>query len=318
MKILIPTDITPAMFGTGTSIPEVDSSVGEVAWATGTSYVIGDRRTDAGYTYECVKAITAAPANALRPSDVASAQYWLKDENAPTNRMAPFDDYLFTKARRTGSLTYVLNPGFVTGFAIYGIEADNYAFTYRESPGGAVLVSSSGTLYEQAFGLWEYLFGDLQKADKWTSPALPLRPNGELTITLTRSTPTEQAALGWMGVGKWHYFLSPDGGAGAAQYGIEVTPKDYSYFKPNSNGDGTYRRKAGRKAKAISGSAVIAAAQAPVAEAVFRRVSGAAVAVDFSDRQAYRHLSTVGFVTATVVSDTWATARINFKIEGNV
>ena len=118
MKILIPTDITPAMFGAGTNIPEVDSSVGEVAWATGTSYAIGDRRTDAGYTYECVKAVTVAPANALRPSDVASAQYWLKDENAPTNRMAPFDDYLFTKARRVSSLTYVLNPGFVTGFAI--------------------------------------------------------------------------------------------------------------------------------------------------------------------------------------------------------
>ena len=316
MKILIPTDITPSMFGAGTNIPEVDSSAGEVAWATGASYAIGDRRTDAGYTYECVKPVTTAPANALRPSDVASAQYWLKDENAPTNRTAPFDDYLFTKARRTGSLTYVLSPGFVTGFAVYGIEADSYEFTYRESPGGAVLASSSGTLYEQAFGLWEYLFGDLQKSDKWTSPALPLRPNGELTITLTRNTPTEQAALGWMGVGTWHYFLSPDNGAGAAQYGIEVTPKDYGYFKPND--DGTYRRKAGRKAKAISGSAVIAAAQAPVAEAVFRRVSGTAVAVDFSVNPAYSHLSTVGFVTATVVSDTWATARIKFKIEGNV
>lgn len=316
MKILIPTDITPAMFGAGTDIPEVDSSVGEVAWVTGTSYAIGDRRTDAGYTYECVKAITAAPANALRPSDAASAQYWLKDENAPTNRMAPFDDYLFTKARRTGSLTYVLNPGFVTGFAIYGAEADNYAFTYRESPGGAVLVSISGMLYEQAFGLWEYLFGDLQKADKWTSPALPLRPNGELTITLSRNAPSEEAALGWMGVGKWHYFLSPDSRVGAAQYGIEATPKDYSYYKQND--DGTYRRKAGRKAKAISGSAVIAAAHAPPAEAVFRRIAGSAVAVDFSDKPAYSHLSTVGFVTATVVSDTWATARINFKIEGNV
>lgn len=315
MKILIPTYITPEMFGAGTNIPEVDSSVGEVAWATG-SYAIGDRRTDAGYTYECVKAITAAPANALRPSDIAAAQYWLKDENAPTNRTAPFDDYLFTKARRTGSLTYVLNPGFVTGFAIYGIEADSYAFTYRESPGGTVLLDSSGTLYEQAFGLWEYLFGDIPKSDKWTSPLLPLRPNGELTITLTRTDPAEQAALGWMGIGRWHYFLSPDSGVGAAQYGIEATPKDYSYYKQND--DGTYRRKAGRKAKAISGNAVIAAAQAPVAEAVFRRISGTAVAVDFSDKQAYRHLSTVGFVTGTVVSDTWATARINFKIEGNV
>ena len=316
MKILIPTEITPAMFGAGTNIPEVDTAAGEVAWVSGSTYVVGDRRTDAGYTYECVKAITAAPANALRPSDPGAAQYWLKDENAPTNRMAPFDDYLFTKARREGSLTYVLNPGFVTGFAIYGIEADSYEFTYRESPGGAVLVSSGGTLYEQAFGLWEYLFGDLQKADKWTSPDLPLRPNGELTITLTRNVPTEIAALGWLGVGKWHSFLSPGRTRGGTQYGIEVTPKDYGYYKQND--DGTYRRKAGRKAKNVTGSAVISAAQAPFAEEVLRRVSGSAVAVDFSDLPKYSHLSTVGFVTGSVASDTWATASINFKIEGNV
>ena len=315
MKILVPIDLTPAMFGAGTSIPEVDTAAGEVAWAAG-SYAIGDRRTDAGYTYECVKPVTAAPENARRPSDVASAVHWLKDENAPTSRMAPFDDYLFTKARRTGSLTYVLNPGFVTGFAMYGVEADSYEVTYRESPGGAVLLSSSGTLYEQASGLWEYLFGDLQKAEKWTSPLLPLRPNGELTITLSRNTPTEQAALGWLGVGQWHHFMAPNGNTGAAQYGIEVTPKDYGYYKPND--DGTYRRKPGRKAKSISGSAVIAAAQAPAAEAVFRRVSGTAVAVDFSDMPRYRHLGTVGFITGSVVSDQWVTARINFKIEGNV
>ena len=53
MKILIPTEITPAMFGAGTNIPEVDSSVGEVAWATGTSYAIGDRRTDASTGRTC-------------------------------------------------------------------------------------------------------------------------------------------------------------------------------------------------------------------------------------------------------------------------
>lgn len=315
MKILIPTELTPAMFGAGTTIPEVDTAAGEVAWVTGT-YAIGDRRTDAGYTYECVKAVTAAPENARRPSDVASATHWLKDENAPTNRMAPFDDYLFTKARRAGSLTYVLNPGFVTGFAIYGIEADSYEFTYRESPGGAVLVSSSDTLYEQAFGLWEYLFGNLQRAEKWTSPDLPLRPNGEITITLRRNTPSEAVAVGWMGVGRWHSFLAPGSQCGGTQYGIEVTPKDYSYYKPND--DGTYLRKRGRQSKNISGSAVIAAAQAPQAEDVLRRIASKAVAVDFSSLPKYQHLATVGFVSATVVSDTWATARINFKIEGNV
>lgn len=316
MKILIPTELTPAMFGAGTTIPEVDTAGGEVAWVTGTAYAVAERRTDAGYTYECVKAPTTTEEKARRPSDPASAANWLKDENAPTNRMAPFDDYLFTKARRAGELTYVLKPGFITGFAMYALEADSYEFTYRETPGGTVLVSSSNTLYEQAFGLFEYLFGNLQRAEKWTSPDLPLRPNGELTITLRRNSPGEIAAVGWVGVGRWHSFLSPRGDVGGTQYGAEVTAKDYSYYKQND--DGTYRRKRGRQAKNISGSAVISAAQAPQAEDVLRRIASKAVAVDFSNLPKYQHLATVGFVTGAVVSDTWATARINFKIEGNV
>lgn len=315
MKILIPTTLTPAMFGAGTNIPVVDTGAGEVAWVTGSTYAVADRRTDEGYTYECVKIVSGAPANTLKPSTPAAAEYWLKDENAPTNRMAPFDDYLFTKARRTNTLTYVLNPGFITGVALYGLEADAYSYTYKDAPGGTVLASDSGDLYEQAFGLYEYLFGNLQRTEKFTAD-LPLTPTGELTITLSTTDIADVAAVGFISVGQWYSFLAPNTNLGGTQYGINVTAKDYSYYKQNE--DGTYIKKQGRQAKIIQGSAMIAAAFAPSAEAVLRKIIKTAVAVDFSPESKYRHLATVGFVTGTVSSDTWATANINFRIEGNV
>ena len=99
MNILLPKTITPEMLGAATNIPVVDASVGEVAWVSGTNYVVKDRRVHSGYVYECVKDITSAPQNTYAPSDVRSAGYWLIDKRNPTNRTAPFDKYPFTKAR---------------------------------------------------------------------------------------------------------------------------------------------------------------------------------------------------------------------------
>ncbi|WP_313082536.1 hypothetical protein [Pulveribacter sp.] len=317
MNILLPIVVKPEMFGPGTTIPEVDTGVGEVAWEAGGTYGVGDRRIDAGYTYEVVKAPSTTEEKALRPSDPKASAFWLKDENAPSNRMAPFDSYLFTQARASGELTYVLRPGFVTGFAMHGVDANSFEFTYRDSPEGEVLVSQSGVLYEQAYGLWEYLFGDLQRDTKWTSPPLPLRPNGEITITLRQTLPTTEVSVGWLGVGQWQFISSPmSPSTTGAQYGIEVTPKSYSYYKGNP--DGTYLRKPGRQAKVITGSAVVDAIQAPRIEALLRRAADTAVAVDFSALPKYRHLGTVGFLTGSVTNDRWNTARFDFKMEGNI
>ena len=46
--ILIPLSVTDAMMAAGTSIPAVDASVGEVAWAAGTAYSAGQRVNHGG------------------------------------------------------------------------------------------------------------------------------------------------------------------------------------------------------------------------------------------------------------------------------
>lgn len=311
MKVLIPTTITPAMIGAGSTIPAVDTAAGEVAWVASGAYAIDDVRADAGGLYSCVKAYTATGASKPPSQDAVNWLYM-----RPTNRMSPFDEYLYTKASKPGTLTYVLSPGFITGFAMHGLEADAYSFEYRDAPGGAVLVASSGDLWEQAQGLWEYLFGNLQRTTKWASPDLPLRPTGEITVTITRNEPTTPAAVGWIGVGQWRLLAAPGRSTGGTEYGIEVTPKSYAYFKRND--DGTYKRLPGRSAKQVSGTAIVAAADAPMVEDLLRRVLDEPVAVDFSDLPRYSHLSTVGFLTGSVTADSFAIARLSFKIEGNI
>ena len=91
MNILLPTTITEAMIAEGTNIPSVDSAQGEVLWLPSGEYVIGDLRVYQGSIYYCTKQHTAT---ALSPTPPKDPTQWLFKE--PTNRMSPFDEYLYT------------------------------------------------------------------------------------------------------------------------------------------------------------------------------------------------------------------------------
>ncbi len=315
MNILLPKTVTSAMFGAGTNIPEVDSAMGEVLWATGGTFAEKDRRVWKGYTYECVQSISAAPQNTYEPDSTNAAGWWLVDPGAPTNRMAPFDKYLFTKARRKGSVTYVLNPGFVTGLAVYGIEADTLVIT--EKDGATDLIPPVNVeLWEPAFGLYEYLFGDLRRGTYYALKDLPINPNATLTITAARTDPDAEAAIGFISVGTWKRLISPLSQASGVQYGVESTTRDYSYTEAYK--DGTYIDVEGRKATDINLSCVIDAAQAPGAKLLLEQILGKAVAIEVSELPKYSHLATVGKVTGSVRSVNWPTAQVDLQIKGNI
>lgn len=315
MNILLPKTVTAAMFQAGTTIPAVDTAAGEVLWATGGTFALKDRRVWDGYTYECVQAITGAPANTYTPGTTAAAAFWLKDDGAPTNRMAPFDKYLFTKARKATSITYVLRPGFVTGLAVYGIEADNIAITVKAA-GVDLVPPVSTSLWAPAFGEFEYLFGDLQRGTYFTLKDLPLHPDVEITITVSRNTAGAEVAVGFISVGTWKRLLAPQqSGTGGAQYGLEASTKDYGYTKDFD--DGTYIDVPGRKATNINLSCVIDADQAPAAKALLDQILGKAVAVEVSDLPQYSHLATVAKVTGSIRTTSWATAEVALQIKGN-
>lgn len=317
MNILLPKTITNAMFGAGTNIPEVDSSTtpAEVQWVTGGTFALKDRRTLNGYWYECVQAITGAPANTYVPGSAAAEGWWLKDEGAPTNRMAPFDKYLFTKARRTGSIVYELTPGFVNGVAIYEMEADHLNITVKD--GTTDLITPIDIeLWEQAPGLWEYLFGELERGDYYALKDIPINPNAKITITISRNNPATEAAVGFISVGNWKTLLAPLTQASGVQYGVEATTRDYSYSQEYK--DGTYIDVEGRKATDINLSCVIDAAEAPSAKLLLEQILGKAVAIEVSELPKYSHLATVGKVTGSVRSVNWPTAQVDLQIKGNV
>ena len=318
MNILLPKTITASMFGAATNIPEVDSSVGETLWVTGGTFAEGARRVWKGYTYECVQPISGAPANTYEPDSTNAQGWWLKDEGAPTNRMAPFDKYLFTKARRAGNVTIVLNPGFATGVAIYGIEGDKISLSAKAGTGGANLIPPivNQDLWQQAFGEWEYLFGDLQRGTYITLKDLPIHPDLEITITVTRNNPSVEAAIGFISVGTWKQLLAPVPNVSGVQYGVEATTRDYSYSEEYK--DGTYIDVDGRKATDINLSCVIDASQAPAAKLLLEQILGKAVAIEVSDLPKYSHLATVGKITGSVRSVTWPTAQVDLQIKGNV
>ena len=315
MNILLPKTITASMIAAGTTIPAVDTTVGEVAWAAG-NYAEGARVIDAGYAYECVKPITAAPQNTYPPSDVRSGGWWLKDEGAPSNQMAAFDKYLFTKTRRPGSFTIVLKPGFVTGLYLGALEADRVAVTVKA--GGADLIPPiDEELWAQAPGEWEYLFGELAHATYFTLKDLPIHPDVEIAITVSRNDPATEAAVGFISVGSWKRLLAPlPGGMSASQYGMEASTQDYSTY--DDMPDGTYREIPGRLATNVRVSCVIAATQAPNAKSLLDQILGKAVAVEVSDLPRYGHLSTVGKVTGTVRTESWERAQVELQIKGNV
>lgn len=315
MNILLPKTITAAMFQAGTTIPAVDAGAGEVAWATGFNAAVGDRRVDGDYTYECVQAISSAPQNTYAPSDKRSEGWWFKDEGAPTNRMAPFDKYLFTKARKADSLTYVIRPGFFTGLAVYAIEADHLAITVKAA-GVDLVPPVSMDLWQQAFGEFEYLFGELSRGTYYTLKDIPLHPDAEVTITLSRSTPGAEAAVGYISVGTWKRLLAPLRSVGGTQYGVEASTKDYGYTKDND--DGTYVDKPGRKATNINLNCQIDADQAPGAKALLDQILGKAVAVEVSELPRYSHLATVAKVTGTIRTISWDKAEASLSLKGNV
>ncbi len=311
MNILLPITITEAMMLSGTSIPSVDTASGEVAWLASGNYAIGDERVSAGAIYSCVKAHTATGASQPPETDLVN---WLYKQ--PSNRMAPFDDYLYTTAKRADELRYVLRPGFFNGFALHGMDADALQVTLRETDGGAVLYQDTRTLYAQAFGEWEYLFGNLQREIKHSANELPIRPASTLDVRLTRNAPGTIAELGYMSVGQWQTLLAPLSNIGGTQYGAEVTPKSYSYFKRND--DGTYTRRKGRTAKQITASVAIDATQAPQVESMLASIMDTPVAVEASSLPRYGHLSTVGFVTGSIVSQSYGIAMVNLKVDGNI
>lgn len=306
-RILVPVSITAAMVGAGTSIAEPDTTVGEVAWVSAGTYALDDQRTYEGSIYSCVKAHTGI--TKLPPNDQTN---WLR--YGPTNRMAAFDDYTTTPAVGTTSLTLVLLPGFFNGIRLDGLVGSSISLTLKDAPGGAVVWSFSGDLWEQALGFYELLYQPLLQLKTLSFDGLPLHPNPELTITITGATGAD-VKVGSVMLGDWRILIG-DSSFGGVSYGANSSRKSYTHWEEKTDGTYSIIRRPSRRD--VQCQAQFDAAQAMYADALLGEVIDRLVAFEASDLPRYGYLNTVGFVSGSITAETYSTSRIDLQIKGSI
>ena len=303
--ILIPLSVTDAMMAAGTSIPAVDTSMGEAAWAAGTAYSAGQRVNHGGSIWESVASSTG-----VTPG--TDGTKWLRA--GPSNRMAPFDDELNTRAVATGSMTYVLRPGFFTGLALWGLQGDHLTVRIYEQPGGPVVEEYDADLYDQAAGLYELLFMPLRQRTQHYMRNLPLYPDAEVHITLS-ATGGGQVAVGLISIGHWDTLLG-GGDFGGVEYGATAEVKSYSYRKVAD--DGTVTRKRRGSATNVDCSVVIDAEEANRAVELLHQVQGRPVAFIASGLPRYDYLSGFGDISGSATPQSFVHSILKIRIEGVV
>lgn len=304
-RILVPLSITDSMLSAGTSIAEPDTSRGEVAWDVATAYTAGQRVTYTGSVWEAVASSTG-----VTPG--TDGTKWLR--YGPSNRMAPFDEYTTTAAQGTTSITYVLRPGFCNGLRLDGLSGASLSVSFKDAPGGAVVWSWSGDLWEQAIGLYELLFQPLRQLRVMSFAGLPLHPDPELTITITAASGVA-VAVGSIMVGDWRVLIGESewGGVG---YGATAARKSYTYW--DEKDDGTYQIVRRPSRRDVQCQVEFDADEAMYADALLDEVQDRLVAFEASDMPRYGYLNTAGFVTGSISAANYSVSRLDLNIKGSI
>ncbi|KRC30688.1 hypothetical protein [Acidovorax sp. Root217] len=303
MNILIPIEITDAMIKAGTSIAEPDT--GETAWVASAAYVLGDERLSEHAIYECVKAHNGS---AVLPR--LDAKNWLRKRSS--NRYAPFDYYLSTRGQGTGSVTYVLQPGFYRAVDVRGIVGDRIKITAKDAPGGVVIKELDTDLFDQALGLFELLFMPLTKRSDASLRDIPISPTGELTVTVSGG-PAAIVGIGKLSVGIWQSLIGADK-FGGVESGPRARPKSYTYRKFND--DGTFERVQRGSATNVDFTVILESSEALAASAILMQILDTPVVVEASKLPKFGWLNTVGIVTGDLQATNHALTRASISVEG--
>ncbi len=308
MNIIIPTTITAAMIGAGTSIAEPSTS--ETAWASGVAYAVGDVRIR-GTThrkYRCAVAHTSA----ATPVPEDDPTRWL--DIGPTDRWAPFDSYTNTRASTVTSLTYVLHPGYVNALALYGLIGAQYSIMIKDAPAGATIYSKTGFLTQDPHGWYEYLFVAQPAVDKLVLHNLPIRPTAEITITITAAA-GQPVGVGMIVVGDFVPLVGDTAEFGGVQYGATAEPVTYSYIKTDEYGTTTIVRR-----HAATDMRCTVTLPRQFADAALQRLQSVLdqpVACIATTSTGYDGLNVFGLISSSPVSyDSFNIASIDIKVKG--
>jgi len=305
MKFISPLSITDTMIASGTTVPEPAAT--ETAWTSGGTYAIGDKRILASThrVYLCIQASTGR----TQTPDV-DVEYWRDD--GPTQRWAPFDIYTSTPATGTTSVTYVLRPGYVNALALYGLVGTHLTVTLKDAPGGTVIYSYDGSLFEYQPSWYEYLFVAPRAITQFSATNLPIRPDVELTISVSAAS-GQPVAIGMITLGDLIDLVGIDGDGGT-EYGASAEPVSYSYIKTDDFGTTTIVRR--HKATGLTASVALPQQAADEALRQIQQVLDVPAAWIATSSPGYQGLNVFGLATARLVYETAATAKLQLTVKG--
>lgn len=308
MKMLTPIDITDSMILAGTTVSEPAAS--ETAWVSGGTYIAGQRRirTSTHRTYLCA----ANHSGSAVPPEQDSL-HWTDD--GPTQKWAPFDVYSNTAAQSTGSMTYVLQPGYFNAIGLYGLTGASVQISIKDAPGGTVIYNQSVPLYESAAGWYEYLFVQPQLLTKLIISDLPIRPSAELSITVSAASGAP-VQVGMIVVGDYQSLVGDLAEFGGTKYGATAEPVTYSYIDTDEYGNVKIKRR--HNATSMRATVVLPQAHVDRALAMIQGVLDVPVAFVAVDQSGYAGLNVFGLCSARVSYDSFNDGTIDMTVKGMI
>ena len=302
--VLVPTVIETATLDSSTI---AEPASGEAAWVSGGNYTVGDKRirTD---THRVYMALTTHSGKTTAPEN--DATNW-KDVG-PTLRWAMFDGYTSQPSVSTTSMTVVLQPGYFNALALYGLIGASYSITIKDQPGGTVIHSFSGDLYEPWPDWYEWLFAPYKPRKKVILRDLIPFPEAELTVTVAAGGGAD-VGIGLLVLGDLCSFILSDQ-IGGTQYGARVEPVDYSYIKTDEYGHTVIKKR--RATTDLSVTVWLPQEDADYATRLIQDVLATPVAFVAVDAAGYETLTVFGLLSGSVSRDSFAHATAQLTIKG--
>lgn len=308
MQVLTGINVTSAMLGAGTSVPE--PSAGEVVWQDAAEYKVGDEviLTTTHRVYKCAADHTSTPET--RP-DIDPIK-WV--DIAPTMRFAPFDMYVSTAATAQNQIVYEINPmQYADSIMLFGlkgvsckVEALGTDFVYETE------------LFEEPDGWFEYFFLPPRIVDRVILNNIPFTGNNTYRITV--SAEDAEVSVGMILVGETVDLMpsvSELGEAGGVTYGAVAEPASYSYIKTEEDGSTRIVRR--HSATNLRCTAVLPHIDADRAARILHDMLDRPSAWIPSRASGYTALSVYGLLaSAPVAYDANSFVTIEFNIRGMI
>lgn len=190
MKVIFPTSVNDDVFVSST-VPENDYA----EWSSATNYSIGNKVIIAA-THQVYEALTA---NTNKPPATSKSD-WLNI--GYTNRWAMFDQKVGTKTTGTASVSVVLEPGIVTGVALFGVNAAEVRVVMTDAVEGVVYdLTKDLNDYTGITDWYAYFFEDVRRKPSVIFEGLPSYRNAQLTVTASGGV-SETIEVGSLLVGR--------------------------------------------------------------------------------------------------------------------